>query len=261
MLKKILILLAFILAYSANAQEPLKITFIGNSLTYTHDLPGLLQKLVSSAGDTITVDSYAPGGWTFYKHAHSEETSSMIHQSESDYIVIQGNSKDACFYWWRENMMYPSVRKLVSEIRENNAIPVLYLTYANWGGGEKCLFEFGAKFCSMPFEGYYEMQDTITAGYRQIAQELDVMVAPAGVAFKNTLLGGKMSGLWLPDNVHPTDKGAYLTACVFYATLFDKSPVGLGYHFTLTDAEATYLQEIAEKTVLEFQGMKQPDKP
>ena len=246
----IIILIALLISFSASAQKNVKVTFLGNSLTYWHDLPSLVKELAEAAGDKIKVDSYAPGGWTFYKHANSEDTYDKITKSKSDYVVIQGNSKDAAFCWWRENMMYPSVRKLNDMILENGARPILYLTYANWGGGEKCLVEFDTKFCSMPFEGYYDLQDTITYGYTEIAEELNMQIAPVGVAWKNVLMGGQLSTLWVNDNVHPSIAGAYLTACVFYATIFKKSPEGIGFYSILPEWRARYLQKIAAETVL-----------
>jgi hypothetical protein len=235
----------------AEGQKTIKVTFLGNSLTYTHDLPGMIREMAETGGEKMEVDSYSPGGWTLYKHAHSEESFHKISESESDIVVIQGNSKDASFYWWRENMMYPSVRKLTEMIKKSGANPMLYLTYAHWGGGEKCLVEFNAKFCSLPFEGYYDFQDTIINGYMKIAEELDVAVCPVGVAWKEVLMDGKLSTLWVNDNVHPSIAGVYLTACVFYATIFRNSPEGIKFYSVLPVRRARYLQKMAAKVVLE----------
>ena len=245
-----LILLLF-LSTAAEGQKPLKVTFLGNSLTYWHDLPEMIKDMAEAAGDKIEVESYTQGGWTFYKHANSPESYQKIIETKPDIVVIQGNSKDASFHWWRVNMMYPSVRKLTEMIETSGARPMLYLTYANWGGGEKCLEEFNAKFCSMPFEGYYDFQDTIIAGFMEIAEELDIAVAPVGVAWKEVLMDGQLSTLWVNDNVHPSIAGAYLTTCVFYAAIFKKSPVGIKYYSIVPEWRARYLQKVAARIVLE----------
>jgi hypothetical protein len=242
----------FIFLYPCTeGQKTIKVTFLGNSLTYWHDLPEMIKDMAAAAGDKIEVDSYTQGGWTFYKHANSPESYQKITGTKPDIVVIQGNSKDASFHWWRENMMYPSVRKLNDMIQANGARPMLYLTYANWGGGEKCLMEFDAKFCSMPFEGYYDFQDTIIAGYMEIAEELDMAVAPVGVGWKEVLMDGQLSTLWVNDNVHPSIAGAYLTTCIFYASIFKKSPVGIKYYSIVPEWRARYLQKMAAKIVLE----------
>ena len=47
----------------------LSILFIGNSLTYTNDLPGMVQRLVAAAsGETPTVESVAFGDYSLEDH-------------------------------------------------------------------------------------------------------------------------------------------------------------------------------------------------
>jgi hypothetical protein len=58
--------------------------------------------------------------------------------------------------------------------------------------------------------------------------------------------------LWQSDQSHPSQAGTYLAACVFYATLFDQSPVGLSYHGGLSDGDAHALQSAAGSSVLDL---------
>jgi hypothetical protein len=52
------------------------------------------------------------------------------------------------------------------------------------------------------------------------------------------------------DHKHPSATGTYLAACVFYATIFGKSPEGLpGRIGGMSDGEARRLQAIAWKSV------------
>jgi hypothetical protein len=57
-------------------------------------------------------------------------------------------------------------------------------------------------------------------------------------------------GLWQEDGSHPTTKGTYLAACVFYASIFLVSPAGLRYHADLSEADAAQAQLAAATTVL-----------
>ena len=83
-----------------------------------------------------------------------------------------------------------------------------------------------------------------------MASEIHAAVAPVGPAWWSVLGSEARPGLWQGDGSHPTRKGTYLAACVFYATIFDESPVGLGYHGGLSADEASTLQQIAASTVL-----------
>jgi len=58
------------------------------------------------------------------------------------------------------------------------------------------------------------------------------------------------AALWQGDGVHPTTAGTYLAACVFYASIFGRSPVGLTYTDDLSATEAAMLQRVAAATVL-----------
>jgi hypothetical protein len=84
-----LILLGFLT--SANAQDTLRILFIGNSMTYVQDLPGLLTNLASSNGKTIITAQNTPGGYFLSDHVADPVSLSLMAQG-FDYIVVQEQS-------------------------------------------------------------------------------------------------------------------------------------------------------------------------
>jgi hypothetical protein len=135
--------------------------------------------------------------------------------------------------------MYPAARTLVAMVRHAGARPMFFITRAHRDG--------------WPEDGladYSSMQGAIDDGYLAIAGEQHAAAAPVGYAWQ-TLFGQEASpGLWQDDGSHPTEKGTYLAACVFYAAIFQESPKGLTYHSDLSDDEASTLQQIAAATVL-----------
>ena len=66
--------------------------------------------------------------------------------------------------------------------------------------------------------------------------------------------GNAPPGLWQDDGSHPTVAGTYLAACVFYASIFHESPVGLAYDAGLAKELAASLQQGAADTVLTDQA-------
>lgn len=77
------------------------------------------------------------------------------------------------------------------------------------------------------------------------------------VAFKEAY--AKKPGIVLQKNYdgsHPDLLGTYLAACVTYAALYEKSPVGNPYnYYGAIDAEtAAFLQQVAWDTVTSFYG-------
>ena len=95
--------------------------------------------------------------------------------------------------------------------------------------------------------------------HQKIASELGAKVAPVGLAMQHAKEKRPECVLISDDKVHPTLHGTYLYICVIYATIFDRSPIGISYtpedFFTeVTEEEAVFLQRIAWETVQEYRG-------
>lgn len=93
------------------------------------------------------------------------------------------------------------------------------------------------------------MQDRIISGYEYLEGKLEpqidikngdavtntdgVRIAPVGEAWKKVYTqlenNSKEASLYYGDEKHPSVRGSYLAACTIYATIFQKSPVGLKY--------------------------------
>ena len=139
----------------------------------------------------------------------------------------------------RQAQMYPAARRLVRMASDVGATPIFFLTWGHRDGWPE-----------HHIADYSSMQVAIDQAYLAIAREQHTAVAPVGYAWW-TLVGQEAQpGLWQDDGSHPTPKGTYLAACVFYATIFGASPEGLRYHGTVPGDEAARLQTLAAHTVL-----------
>ncbi len=227
---------------TAQSDDPpikIEILFIGNSFTFFNDTPEILANLAKEGGHDLQVETFAEGGWTLEKHAASIKTSNIIRQRPWDYVVLQEQSVIPSNVVEREQSMYPAIRKLNTEIENVGSDTILFLTWAKREG--------------MPqsgFNSYGEMQREITNGYLEIANEVNVIVAPVGEAWQRVIEQGAPIDLWHQDGSHPSLEGSYLAACVFYATVFRESPEGLGYVAGLDEKVGGQLQFIAAETVL-----------
>jgi hypothetical protein len=96
-----------------------------------------------------------------------------------------------------------------------------------------------------------EFQDMITAAALDLADSLHFMVAPIGEAWRRVMDERPDIDLMDSDGMHPNNVGGYLQACVYYATVFRKSPESLGYWcLGIPRADSDYLQRVAAETVL-----------
>lgn len=217
-----------------------RVLFIGNSLTFFNDLPGMSAELARSGGHEVKVDMSAQGGWTWSDHATSTITLEKIERQNWDFVVLQEQSVVASIADERSEHMYPAVRVLDGKIREGDASSILFMSWAYRDG-----------LSSAGHRDFDDMQAQLHTGYMDIANELGAMVAPVGIAWQNGIAQDPQLGLWQMDGLHPSIEGTYLTACVFYAVIFQQSPEGLTYRAGLSEEMAQFMQAIATETVLE----------
>jgi hypothetical protein len=247
---KQLTILATILFFSLGlkAQDTTRVLFIGNSYTYVNDLPNTFRQLGQAAGKVIIVDSNAPGGYTFNQHSTNATTLAKIAQGNWDYVVLQEQSQMPSFPPFQvESDVYPFAQKLDSLIHAADSCTktIFYMTWGRkYGDASNC--GNYAPLCT--YEG---MQMRLRTSYMEMAQNNNAMVAPAGMAWRSSWYNDSTINLWSSDLSHPSLEGTYLTACTFYATLFKQNTLGLSYTAGLNANTASFLQHIADSTVLD----------
>ena len=118
--------------------------------------------------------------------------------------------------------------------------------------------KYGAEpvfFMSWAYADKPEMTEQLAAAYTKAGADNKAKVVPAGLAFARSIAGRPDINLYVADKRHPTLAGTYLAACTVLASVYGRSPVGLGYNAGLPADVAQYLQNVAWQTV---QAYKQP---
>ena len=85
----------------------------------------------------------------------------------------------------------------------------------------------------------------------QMANDNQATVAPVGVAWQRSRMTDSLVNLWSGDNSHPSARGTYLAACVFYASMWEKPVSGSTYYGTIGQQDAVFLQGIADLVVFD----------
>src|SRR5437868_1227446 len=71
-------------------EEPLRVLFIGNSLTYSNDLPAMVAALAKSAGKRpLVFQSVVEGGFSLEDHWDRGDAQRAIAQGKWDVVVLQ----------------------------------------------------------------------------------------------------------------------------------------------------------------------------
>jgi hypothetical protein len=210
-----------------------RILFVGNSLTfYEGGLQSQMTELAASATPpplVETEESTLEGGTleTLWKYTSTPE---MIASGDYDIVVLQGWVAESGSDSFQEN-----VGEFVEATRATGAEPILFM-------------EWPAEI-----DGRATMDD-IALAHSDIAAELDVDVAPVGLAFQQASEERPEIDLLASDRDHQSKHGAYLAVNVIYLTIFGtEHSVTLAYlPEGITEEEATFLQRIAQETVRNY---------
>ena len=239
-------------AQNAPVPRTLKVLFIGNSYTYFNDLPQTLAKLAASATPPLTIETgrFLIGGATLQRHWREGKALELVRQGEWDYVVLQDQSMLGGVDNEEPHVASPAAllefaRLFNAEIRKSRARTVFYLTWAR--------------------EGHPELQARLTDAYRTAAREMSALLAPVGLAVMSARILNPAMPFYRADHSHPSPAGTYLAACVFYAVLTGRNPVGLPSaevgdgirnetplpSVLLSAEDAAFLQKVAWRTVQE----------
>jgi hypothetical protein len=219
------------------SEAPIHILFIGNSFTNRNDLPGMIAALARAGKQhRLICQRSLHGGYTLEKHWNEGKALEKIQSRKWDFVVLQAQSHAALLN--RDSMLKHALL-FDAAIKKNGAKTILYMT---WADQER------------PGD-----QGTISLAYLDLSRALRSRIAPVGMAWAAALKQDRKRVLHAKDKHHPNVTGTYLAACVFYATIYGKSPEGLPGHVKtksrrparcpLTDEEARPLQAIAWRYV------------
>lgn len=230
----IVILVNVILGLEELPGDPGRILFLGNSYTfYNGGLPMHVENLVESAHPQwdVYTEMIAPGGMTLQGHWDNQNTREAIQNGNWDFVVLQEQSTRPVD---NPQLMYEYAVLLDSIITESGAETMFFMTWAR--------------------ENNPGMIEPLAEAYSFIGDQLDAVVSPVGLAFDLSLDTDPTVQLYAGDGSHPSQLGTYLAGCVFYAVLWDESPVGITDNSfpEMTTAEREYLQGIAWQTVLDY---------
>ena len=256
-------LLSFCLLTLTAQAEPLNVLWVGNSLTYFNNLPGLVTETVNQSPDTVRLRSVqsTPGGadWSFHLGNPVDENKKgtpnptlpyLNEKGRFDWIVIQNQSMAALDDKYRFQEFGD---ELIAKIRSVGAEPLVYCTMSR-RAGEK-LYQSGDR-------------EKIITAYEKLARRHNAVIAPVGEAWKIAQEKRPELDLFVKDGLHPNPVGNYLTACVFYSIFTGKSPIGISlprhYNFygnstsaggstesALSYDLATFLEECAQQAMNE----------
>jgi len=181
-------------------EKDLNILFIGNSLTYANDMPGMLERMLEYAGVRVKkFDVIANPNFGLPDHWMYEATRKKIEMPVWDVVVLQQGPSAT------EGRPYLlEYSKLFSqEIKKFGAQTALYMVWPS----QQRYFDF----------------DGVSDSYKTAAELVDGMLFPAGEAWRKAWDKDPNLELYGPDGFHPSQLGSYLAALVMFEQLSGQS--------------------------------------
>lgn len=184
--------------------DGMKVLFIGNSLTYSNDLPLMVQIVGEAAGHEIAVRSITIGNYSLEDHWVSGSAQEMIQAADWDVVVLQQGPSSLAL---NKLQLKESAQKFDTIIRAQGARTALYMVWPE--------LSRPAAF------------DAVSDAYSQAAEVVDGMLFPVGEAWRVAWSMDPELPFYGSDGFHPTSLGSALAALVIFQQLFNESPVGL----------------------------------
>jgi hypothetical protein len=244
MMKRLsLFLFLTFLTSTVDAQDTLRVLFIGNSFTFMNDMPNLFKGIAESEGKMVIVDKVTQRGKSFEYHANNPDTYEAIKRKKWDFVILQEHSNTPAQPETKvDKISLPFAKQLADSIRVNNDCTQLIL-YMTWGykNGNSQWQEIGT---------YELMQERLYQSYLRYADILNAHVAPVGAVWRQVRKNYPGLNLYDKDNQHPSKLGSYLAASTFYATIFGESPYGASFTGEIDVFSAEMIQLVASQVVL-----------
>jgi hypothetical protein len=185
--------------------ETHRILFIGNSLTYANDLPGIVQALADSAGPyPLVVETVALPDFALVDHWNQGAALQAIRTGDWDLVVLQQGPSSVQI---NRDSLRLMVRRFNQEIAQRSARTGLYSVW--------------------PSRDRQEDFARAIESYRLAAEDVGGWLFPVASAWLAAWRRDPNIALYSPDGLHPSEAGSYLAALVIYQRVMNHSTAGL----------------------------------
>jgi len=182
------------------SNKNVSILFVGNSLTYTHNLPKLVKQAAEKKGISVKTEMIAYPNYAIIDHWNDGELSVNIAKNTYDYVIVQQGPSSQ-----------PSSRELLLDGAQKLA---------------RLCKEHQIKLCFFmvwPALDHYQTFDDVIKNHREAAVLNKAILCPVGEVWKAHFEATNDFDYYGPDGFHPSLKGSQAAAEVIVSTLFNSN--------------------------------------
>ncbi len=188
------------------APGAVRVLFVGNSLTYTNDLPGMLAAVARQAGDAdLATHNVSFPNFSLEDHWNEGTAKGLLERGQWEYVVLQQGpstlpANQANLAQWAGTF--------APVIRAAGAEPVLYMV---WPAADRAAIDF----------------PLVLQSYRDAAHQVNGLFAPAGDGWVAAFAADAAAPLYGPDGFHPSVAGTYVASLVLLGRMRGIDPLAL----------------------------------
>jgi len=202
------------------------VLLVGNSLTYTNDLPGMLKAVAAADGYTLQVRSLALADHALIDYLLDGSLPPIIAAGNWEYVVTQQGPTTLPIC--RDTMVIAvkETDRLARLVGAHSVVMMSWPTTARPG-------DFAAVHASAEIAA-------VTA---------NAAFAPVGDAWQSVMQSDPFTSPYGPDGYHPSPAGTYLAALVLYEQVTGRDARSL-----VPDASLAGVSGLSRETVIRFQA-------
>lgn len=186
----------------------IRLLFVGNSLTYTNDVPALVKELGQNDSILIQYKTMAYPDYGLDDHLTEGKVQNEIETGNYTYVIVQQGPSALPA---SQTALMLSIKKIQELCDKTNHTKL-------------------ALFMVWPSKARLFDLDQVIDSYRNAALKNNSLICPAGLAWKKAWLVNPYISLYGEDGFHPNLSGSLLAAMTIYGKLVGKRGIELINH-------------------------------
>ena len=179
--------------------DVVQVLFVGNSLTYTNNLPKLVKGAAKKKGLKVKTSIVAKPNYALIDHWAEGDLQKKINNGNFNFVIVQqGPSSQS---EGRELLL--DTGKKIAALCENNDTHLMF-------------------FMVWPAIRYYQTFEGVIKNYTEAADLNNALLSPVGEVWKKHIDSTKNFDYYGPDGFHPSLKGSKVAADVIVSVLITK---------------------------------------
>jgi hypothetical protein len=174
------------------------ILFVGNSLTYTNNIPLLVKKKAKLKGINLNIKVIAYPNYALFDHWNNGKVQKLISRKNYDFVIVQQGPSSQNK---GRQLLLEYAEKFSQLCKNNNTKLVLYMVW--------------------PSVDNFHTFGSVINNYREAAVKNKAILCPVGEVWKTHIEKTNNFDYYSFDNFHPSLKGSQVIADVIVQHLFN----------------------------------------